>query len=64
MHDQLASAAATHPAIRAWEERLAQTVKDEAQDRDLFDRELFYGIQPRARLQGLIERYRAEFAPR
>jgi hypothetical protein len=61
MHDQLAAATATHPAIRAWEERLAQTAKDEARDRDLFDRELFYGLQSSERLRGLIEQYRASF---
>ena len=61
MHDQLAAASATHPAIRAWEERLAQTANDEARDRDLFDRELFYGVQSPERLRGLIERYRSAF---
>lgn len=59
MHDQLAAASATHPAIRDWEARLAQTAKDEARDRDLFDRELFYGVQSPKRLRGVIEGYRA-----
>ncbi len=33
-------------------------------DRDLFDRELFYAIQPRDRLASLIARYRDMFAAR
>ena len=61
MHDQIAAASATHPAIRAWEERLAQTAQDEARDRDLFDRELFYGLQSPERLTGLIDQYRRAF---
>ena len=62
MHDQLATAAASHPAIREWERRLAETARDEAGDRDLFDRELFYGVQSPERLAALIEQYRTAFA--
>ena len=57
----LAAATATHPSIQAWQERLAQTAEEEARDRDLFDRELFYGLQSPERLNGLIGRYRRAF---
>jgi hypothetical protein len=60
LHEQL-DAASSDPAIRAWQQRLADTARDEALDRDLFDRELFYAIQPTERLKELIERYRAKF---
>ena len=37
-------------------------VRQNADERGLFDRELFYAIQPRQRLEGLIEKYAAAFA--
>src|SRR6185503_19792742 len=43
-----------------WEKRVEQARGRELQDKDLFDRELFYAMQPQSRLSELIERYRGE----
>ena len=61
MHRKL-DAAARHPAIREWEQRLEETERRERAEGDLFDRELFYAIQPADRLQSLIDHYRGVFA--
>src|SRR5205085_8064983 len=61
MHGRLA-AAADHPALRKWQQELADAEQREQEEKGLFDRELFYPIQPRERLGGLIERYRSYFA--
>jgi hypothetical protein len=60
MHQRL-SAAAGHPAIRQWERELADAGRREQEENDLFDRELFYAIQPRERLEALIGQYRSHF---
>ena len=60
MHHRLARAA-SHPTVRAWEQQLADAGRREQEEKDLFDRELFYGIQSRERLEGLIEKYRSHF---
>jgi hypothetical protein len=62
MHDRLDAAAVNHPAMRQWERELDETRRQERRDEVLFNRELFYAVQPRARLQEMIERYRAEFS--
>ena len=61
MHGKLASAAG-HPTIRQWERRLEEATIREREEQELFDRELFYAIQPRERLEGLVGQYRAQFA--
>ena len=61
MHDRLAAAVATHPALRQWEQKVRETAEREQEERAVFDRELFYAIQPAERLQRMIERYRAAF---
>jgi hypothetical protein len=60
MHGRLA-AAADHPAIKDWERELADAERREQEEKGLFDRELFYAIQPRERLEGLVEQYRSQF---
>ena len=60
MHDRLA-AAGRGPVLRGWEERLRETAEREQRERVLFDRELFYAVQPAERLAGMIGRYRALF---
>ena len=56
MHDRLA-AESNSPAIQAWELRLGEAEREKHQQRALFDRELFFGVQPRERLTALIRRY-------
>ncbi len=57
MHRELRDAAKTSPLITKWHERVEQTRKRESEEGVLFDRELFYAIQPRERLESLINRY-------
>lgn len=57
MHDQL-TAAWSQPPVKEWEQQLRQAEERAQEERVLFDRELFYAIQPRERLTGLIDRYR------
>lgn len=52
----------TDPKLTAWERRLTAVREQEQRDVVEFDRELFYGVQPRERLTGLIERVQQEFA--
>jgi hypothetical protein len=61
MHQQRKSLLQTHPSLRAWREKLANAELQLRDEEVYFDRELFYAIQPRERLIGLIEKYRAEF---
>jgi hypothetical protein len=62
LHGRLAAAVAAHPELRNWEQRVQETAEREQEERAVFDRELFYAIQPAERLQQMIERYRAAFA--
>jgi hypothetical protein len=59
MHRELRDAAKTSPLILNWHERVERTRKRESEEDVLFDRELFYAIQPRERLESLISRYNA-----
>jgi hypothetical protein len=59
MHGQLAAAAQMSDALRQWRDRVAETEQRERQDQAMFDRELFYAIQPRERLARLIEHFLA-----
>ena len=62
MHGKLATAVAgRHPQIVQWERRLEEAEAREQEERVVFDRELFYAIQPEDRLIGVIERYRDAF---
>jgi len=58
MHHKLANAASHHPALQGWEQKLQDTERRKQAERLLFDRELFYAIQPVERLAALIERCR------
>jgi hypothetical protein len=60
MHDLLTAAGNSDP-IKQWEQRLRDAEQQVLADRVLFDRELFYAIQPRDRLTTLINRYRQSF---
>jgi hypothetical protein len=62
MHSRLSAAAAAHPSIRSWEKRLEEATQTGAREEPLFDRELFYAIQPRDRLTAIIEQYESRFA--
>jgi len=60
MHDRL-SAAWLLPQVREWEKRFREAEQRQQEERTLFDRELFYALQPAERLEQLITRYRGEF---
>jgi hypothetical protein len=60
MHRQL-NEQSNSPAIRDWEDRLRAAEHESLRQKALFDRELFVAIQPRDRLEGMVERYRAAF---
>lgn len=61
MHGRLA-AAAGHPDLLHWEQEFADASRREQEEEDLFDRELFYAIQSRERLEYLVEHYRTQLA--
>lgn len=45
--------------LTRWKEALDEAKRRENEDATVFDREVFYAIQPRERLAGLIDRYRS-----
>ena len=59
MHRRLTVAAAE--PLKDWARRLRESEERAQAERVLFDRELFYAIQPSDRLAGLVSRYRANF---
>jgi len=61
MHGRLASAS-NHPQIQRWERELADATRREQEEAEVFDRELFYAIQPRERMEQLLAAYRVQFA--
>jgi hypothetical protein len=61
MHNQLDAAALKHPALAHWRAVLEETKNREREEQTLFDRELFYAMQPRERLGQLIQRYDGAF---
>jgi hypothetical protein len=62
MHQELGRAAAQSPELREWEEALRGSAAQVVEERAIFDRELFYPIQPRERLERVIADYRGRFA--
>ncbi len=62
LHGALSAAAVDHPAVRDWADRYRATQQAEREEQVLFDRELFYAVQPRDRLAGMVDRYRQQFA--
>lgn len=61
MHHRRSAAVLQDPRVKAWENRLREATQQSADDQSLFDRELFYGIQPRERLERVIQNYRERF---
>ncbi len=62
MHDRLDAAAMDSPALRQWEQELEEARQRLRQEEVLFNRELFYALQPRDRLEGMIQRYQTRMA--
>ncbi|HEX8340298.1 MAG TPA: hypothetical protein VF624_05260 [Tepidisphaeraceae bacterium] len=62
MHQTLAVAYTRSSDVPAWRERLHRAVAQDQADAQVFDRELFYGIQPCERLTAMIEQYRIALA--
>ena len=61
MHEARRAAMPRDPAYRQWQAKLEAAKAKLAEEADLFDRELFYGVQPPGRLAGMIGRVRAAF---
>ncbi len=57
MQDELLRAAVQNPQMDRWRAVLDQTRRQQAADEVAFDREVFYAMQPRERLLGLIEQF-------
>jgi hypothetical protein len=64
MHRELASAASGHPAVQKWQQRLSEAQAREAEESALLDRELFYALQPRERLEEMVARIGYHFSDR
>lgn len=62
MHEARRKALSKDSAYLDSQQRISAAERQLAQETELFDREMFYAIQPRERLAGLIERVRGEFA--
>jgi hypothetical protein len=63
MHGKLKAVAATRPPeLLRWDRRRAEAEAREQEERVIFDRELFYAMQPRDRLAMMIERYRTHMS--
>lgn len=62
MHSRRVNAVQIDPNVRTWQQRMAEAVRKNADEQGMFDRELFYAIQPKDRLEGLIQRYQQQFA--
>ena len=61
LHGALAAAATRSTELRDWEVRRDEAAVRDREDEIIFDRELFYALQPRERLAGMIENYRGQF---
>jgi hypothetical protein len=61
MHRQL-TAATGHPRLKQWQQQYEQSLERWREEQTLFDRELFYALQPRERLLQLIDRIRQEIS--
>jgi hypothetical protein len=60
LHDKLA-AAQSRPELKKWEQHFARAQSRVQEEKALFDRELFYALQPADRLKSMIDRYREAF---
>jgi hypothetical protein len=61
MHQERKTSLRSSHAIARWEQTLRETEQRESEDRMLFDRELFYAMQPRERLENLSAQYAVAF---
>jgi hypothetical protein len=59
LHRQLTAAAQRDPRVRDWTRRLREAQAREQEEASVFDRELFYALQPRPRLEEMVARFRA-----
>lgn len=64
MHARRKAAMADDPAFGAWEREMKVAQRLLAEEAEVFDRELFYAVQPTDRLDGLINRVREEIGGR
>lgn len=62
MHRRLDAAAANNAAIADWEKELREASSRVIEERSIFDREIFYALQPRDRLEQLIASYRTKLS--
>lgn len=61
MHRRLAEAR-TDPRLQQWEQKWKEALEHAREDQVIFDRELFYAVQPRDRLESMIEQYTQMFS--
>jgi hypothetical protein len=61
MHERLAGERLANPKMKQWQRRLEESIQQRNEDKILFDRELFIGVQSRARLESMISPYRELF---
>jgi hypothetical protein len=61
MHDRRNETVRIDPGINDWQRRMNQVLRQNADEQGIFDRELFYAVQPRKRLEGMIGKYRERF---
>ncbi len=61
MHAELDEAAADSPALADWQQRIRHARTRLQEEQALFNRELFYALQPKPRLAGIIRQYREAF---
>ena len=62
MHRELATAARNHPSVLKWEEQFRDAQARETEESAIFDRELFYALQPRERLSQMVDRFAERFS--
>jgi hypothetical protein len=63
MHGKLNAAMASRPPeLLRWERHREEAEAREQEERVIFDRELFYAMQPEERLANMIDRYRSDFS--
>lgn len=62
MHRAIESSPQTARALSEWRSRLQQALVSHEQEKTIFDRELFYGLQSRNRLTTMIDQYRMAFS--
>ncbi len=63
MHKAIHAAARAHPSMVNWQHRMESAIQRSAEDEVMFDRELFYALQPRSRLSMMIAHYQRSFEP-